>query len=544
MLRTPFMMMILLAFFPLATFAQGMQWGSGQWGGSQGCSYAQQQGKGAVSDDDPLQELLAEIQETKQQLKIKKSELKQVDKLADRAHSKVDETLSPDYASLVFSHIENNNRCSEYQGLNLKSGGVAGAQGQEPVGGSAQANMLEVVGMTTEEWSKYCDPAKAGSVRDSVCLAGSTSGETRRADPKSCRKALTDYRKNYADGRKIATEIEDLQQSLDGQKQDLADLKKDLREEARDASTQGDYCEECNKRGNGYTFQQPQTNWGSVLANVGTGLAASYMGYKANQTISENNANLGFPTANSNYSALGYGMPFYQAGLYGALSGSTGQGSFGCGSNSNMAGSPFGYPQGMMGNSMGGGMYMGSNPMMMGMNGMNGMGGMGNMMSGGMMMSGGLGMMSGMGLMSSGMMSSGMMSNGMGLMSSGMMNSGMMVSGNMGMMTGMGMMLGYGSMTDSSSMALQSQLMQMQYQQQAAKSSTMGSLQSELYSLIARIQQVQYGSSNYLGTGVNSSYANGALPAPSSSIYNSYGTSTGALPAPGNTSSGTTYYGR
>jgi hypothetical protein len=105
--------------------------------------------------------------------------------------------------------------------------------------------------------------------------------------------------------------------------------------------------------------------------------------------------------------------------------------------------------------------------------------------------------------------------------------------------------LGYGSMMDSSSMALQSQLMQQYQQQQTSKYSAMTSLQSELYALMARIQQVQYGGSNYLGTGLTSSYANGVLPAPSTTYNGSYGSvsSSGVLPAPGTTGT-TTYYGR
>lgn len=580
MLRTN-TLVVLLALFPFSALAQNMQWGSGQWGGSQGCGYQQKTGAGAVSDDDPVQEILTEIQELKQQIKEKKSELKKVDRQSERSHAQLDESLSPEVSAMVFSHIENNTRCSEYQGLsNPPAGSVGGSQGEQPIN-SAQDNMLEVQGISVADWAKHCDRTKAGSVRDSICGLNAAPSErsrdggregNRSADPKSCKKSLVEYRKNYASSKRLATEIENLQDALDNRKRDLTDLKKELREEARDATTQGDYCAECDKRGNGYTYQQPQTNWGGVLSNVGTGLLASYMGYKSNKMISENNADLGFPTYNSNYSALGYGMPYFQAGLYGALSGGQGQGGFGCGGSSNMAGGAFGYPSNMMGGSMGGGMFMG-NPMMMGMNGMNGM--MGNGMMGGMM-SGGLGMMSGMGMMSngmmmnSGMMSSGMMMSGglgmmtgMGMMSNGMMSSGMMMnsdmmmSGNMGMMTGMGMMIGYGSMTDSSSMALQSQLMQMQIQyqqQQSSKYSTMSSLQSELYSLMARIQQVQYGGSSYLGTGLTSSYANGVLPAPSSSYYGtSYGSvsSSGVLPAPGTTSSSgvlvsptNTYYGR
>lgn len=567
---------LLFVMSPLWAWAQGMQWGSGQWGGMQSCPYQQRTGDGATSENDELQELLAEIDEIKSQIKIKKSEVKNLDRKSQRSRQDVEESLSSDYSSFILAHIENNTRCSEYQGMSANPA-VQGSQGEEPIAG-AQDNMLPVQGFTTADWAKYCDRSKTGSVNASVCSNAAYLGDDHRKDAMKCKKALTDYRKQYADSQKLQNEIESLQRSLEDRKQDLADLKRDIRQEQREGGTQAEYCEECNRRGSGYAYQKPQTDWGSVISNVGTGLLATYMGYKSNQMVAEQNADLGYPT--QNYPAWGYGLPYLQAGIYGALGGSTGQGSFGCGGGNNMmSGGAFGYPMNMMGSPMGGGMFLsGMTPWGMngygGMNGMGMMGNMGMMMPGGMMMSGGLGMMTGMGMMSNMGMMSGMMMNGglgmmtgMGMMSNMGMMGGMGLMSNYGMMSNMGMMSNYGMMTgmDSSSMAMQQQMLQMQMQyyqnysqQQMAKYQTMSSLQTELYSLMNRIQQVQY-SSNYSGMGIGSSYYNnynnsyGAIPAPSSGSYYSNGVlaapgssyydynSSGVIPAPSTT---TTTYGR
>jgi hypothetical protein len=268
-------------------------------------------------------------------------------------------------------------------------------------------------------------------------------------------------------------------------------------------------------------------------------------------------------------------------------------------------GGAFGYPNGMMGSPFGGGMYAGGmGPW--GMGGMGGMGypGMGGMMmSGGLMANGGMmspygmmgmmnpygsmgmmGMMSPYGMMANagimanagmmGMMSPyGMMANAgmMGMMnpygSMGMMGMmspyGMMANGGIGLMMNGGMMnpygmMGMGTMMDGGlgSMQMQQAMMQMQQQQmqlymqqyqqqmqnQMARQQTMSGLQSELYNLMYRIQQVQYGYGSY-GTslGIGGSYTLGGgfgygtgnpsvpIPAPGNGVN----TGTGVLPATG-----------
>lgn len=216
----------------------------------------------------------------------------------------------------------------------------------------------------------------------------------------------------------------------------------------------------------------------------------------------------------------------------------------------------------MMGNMMGGSM-MGGYPSM---------GGMGMMSPYGMMVSGGLGLMAGSmmggypGMMASGYMGMGTMSPygmmaGGGLMASaGMMSPyGMMAGGYMGMGTMMGSMtggymgmgtMGMGMMMDGGlgSMQMQQAMMQMQQQQtqlymqqyqqqmqnQMARQQTMSGLQSELYSLMYRIQQVQmgYDTTGYISGGIGGGISIGGT-------LGTTGTVQGVIPAPGNPAYGT-----
>lgn len=473
-------LMFCTVLLPLSSLAQTSMWGTGLYGGMQSCPYNVRAGNGAASVDDATKEIQSEISEAQKQLKAKKSEKKKVDREAERAKAEVTKTLSDDSADFIFEHIENSRRCNEYKGYQSPSqeSEVQGDQGGEAI---ANQNLIPVQSFSASEWSQYCDASKAGGVSGAVCgNPRFKQSEGGRSDAASCKKGLSDYRKSYAQSQKLQREIERLENSIARSKEALKDAKQDALEAQRDrmqnGDTEGGICIECMAQGNGYSYQKPQqTDWGSVIGNVALGLGSVYMGYKTNQMITENNANLGWPT--NPYSSVGYGYGFGAmatglsqalgggSGIYGSVGGGLGSGAFGC--------------AGMNGGSMG---MMGSM--------------MGSMMGGYPMSS-------------------------MGSMMGGMLGMGMMTG--MGTMTGMGMVSGYDSSSMQMQMQYQQQLMQMQmqqyqsymqyqqqYQQQTmAKYQTISSLQQEMYSLMARIQQVQYGygTTGYvggtLGTGIS-----------------------------------------
>ncbi|KYG69400.1 hypothetical protein AZI87_09475 [Bdellovibrio bacteriovorus] len=541
--------LVLLISCPIASGAQSM-WGTGMWGGMQGCSYQTRAGNGATNQDDETKEIQSAISEAQKQLKTKKSEKKKTDRESERHKADIEKTVSDDYAQFVFEHIENNRQCYEYKGLQEEGEFSAqGQQGSEQLPGTA---MTPVHGFTISEWKQYCDPGKAGSVSASICSNSRFKpSEGGRSDANTCKKGLSEYRKSYAKSQKLQREIESLESLIERSKEDLKDAKQNALEEQRErmtAQTEGGICVECMQQGNGgYQYQKPQTDWANVIANVGTGLLATYTGYQQNKMVAEYNSNIGWPT--QSYPSWSYGFPYLAAGIYGALGGGTGQGAFGCGNGmggtgnmngpmgmmgaygtgslyGNMGmGGAFGYPAGMMGNTMGGGIFNGGmGPWgMSGYGGMSGypMMGMGSMMGMGNMM-GGYGSMMGVGgIMGMGNMMGSMMGGYgtmMGSMMSGYPMGSMMGYGNM---MGYGTMMGMGSMTgyDSTMLQMQSQYQQqmmqmqmqqyqsmMQYQQQyqsqtLQKYQAVSSLQQEMYNLMSRIQQIQYGyGTTYLGS--------------------------------------------
>jgi hypothetical protein len=205
-------------------------------------------------------------------------------------------------------------------------------------------------------------------VRASLCEdARYRNSEKSRGESGRCKKSLSEYRQKYFESQKMADEIEDTEKKLEQAKQDILQAAKDAKENGTNGfggggaggnfagrgATEGGVCMECMAKGNGYFTQQPnnQTNWASVAANVGTGIAAMYAGYQQNKMVAQYNSNAGWPT--QSYPTWSYGLPYMAQGLYGALGGSTGQGTFGCGTSAGsvggMTGGAFGYPQSMYG---------------------------------------------------------------------------------------------------------------------------------------------------------------------------------------------------
>lgn len=494
-----------------AQMGQQQQWGSGQWGASQGCSYQQKMAPGAVSGDDETKDLTNQIAEAKKQLKAKKNEKTRLDRELERTKEDINGVITEEYSSFIFEHIENNRQCVDYKGYSANaSTQTSGSEGGKTI--SPEAEMIPIQSFSSAQWGKYCDPSKTGNVSSGVCDAAPfRQSERNGASISECKKGLSAYRKNYGQSQKLQTEMERLNRSIerlnDNLKQAKADAKEAMKENGgRLAQTEGDICIECAKSGNGYNPERSQTNWGNVAANVGVGLAAMYMGYKSNQMVTDANASIGMPTYGTS-PAWSYGLPYLQQGIYGAISSGSSQGGFGCGnSTANNAGGAFGYPQGMTNmNTMGGGMFMNG----MNMNGMNSMmntgyGNMsGSMMSGSMMMSNPYSMMT----------SSPYSSMGMGTMMSGnlmMSNPYSMMSSNPYAAMGLGYGTGYGSYGTGYGLGYGSSLTNSAY-----SSSTMLSLQQEMAALTYRMQMIQSGNGSYLGT---SGYAGGT-----SSLYGTSG---------------------
>lgn len=519
-----------ILFFPLTSYAQSSMWGSGLYGGMQSCPYQTRVGNGATNMDDVTKEIQSEIRTAQKQLKTKKAEQKKLSKVMDKSREDIEEVITEDFSEVVLEHIENNRTCRSYKGYkssqNQSEDGssVEGSEGGiaiSPQTNGDIVNSIEIRAFTIPEWNALCDENKAGSVAGLVCDGTRFRQADRgRATAQDCRKGLSDYRKSYAQFNKLQREIERLEDSITRSNESLIDAKQEAQDAQRDrmlGKTEGDVCIECMQDGDGYSYQNPQTDWASVIGNVALGLGSVYMGYKTNQMVAESNANNGWPT--NPYASVGYGYGLGAmgtgvsqalgggSGIYGSISGGIGSGGFGC--------------AGMNGGSMG---------MMGPYGGMNGNGMWGNPYG-----------MAGMGSTNGGIFNSGMGPWGMNGMYGGMngmvgMGNGSMMGGNMGSMTSY----------DPTALQYQQQMMQMQmqqyqnlmqyqqqYQQQAMqKYQAVSSLQQEMYSLMARIQQIQYGygTSGYIGnTGTFGT----------TGYYSTYPSSAVITPLPGNTSTST-----
>lgn len=469
-----------------SAWAQSM-WGTGVYGGMQGCSYPMQVAQGAVSEDDATREARERIKEIQEQIKEKKSEKKKADTLAKRSRDEIEKGIASEYSDFVFEHIENSRRCLQYKeyGSSLPEPEVQ-AHGEIAGQPIAEANMISVQSFSAEQWTRFCDANRPGSINPSICSDPQTQGRSGgNRSAQSCKKGLADYRKNYAMAEKLQGEIEDLQEDLKDAKSSLTDARREAAEERKE-QTEGGVCIECMAKSNGQTPVQPQTNWASVLGNVGVGLASIYAGYQTNKMVTENNANLGWPTNPYASQGYGYGLGAIGTGLgqalgggasgiYGSMAGSMGTGSFGCAGTNGGANGMMGPYGGMNGNGMWGNPYG--------------------------------------------------MSNYNSMMGGGMFNSGM----------------GSWGMNGYNSSQYQQQMMQyqmQQYSQQMQRYQAVSSLQQEMYSLMARMQQIQYsGTTGYLGGATSSyGYTSGLSTIPGSSYGVNWGTGLSTIPTTTTTS--------
>ena len=586
-LATPLTIVMSFAITARAQFNAGI----GLWGGTQACPYGASIGSGAVSEDDTVNEIKKQIEDIKKSQKEKQRELDHLKRTDMKASLKaINGVLNSDFADFAVTHIDNNSWCDLYKGIGVenkddKQPAAAGTDNGYPVKNSdydAQAGYVKGSAETTpfhqEDWKRYCDPGKPGSVSGALCADSRFRVEDKGAyNVHDCAQGLIDYRKQKRQSERLERELANLKKDYQAAMDQLKGAREDAAEARRQAMQdrlEGGICETCAMRGNGYTYQRPDTDWASVIGNVALGGLMTYAGASANRAVINANADNGWPVQQQ-YPAVGYGMPFFATalqqslggggGVYGAIGGSVGAGGFGCaGGALNPWGNVWGNPYAMMNPlaSMGGGLFMpGMGPW--GMNGM--MNGMMNPMMNMMMnpmagmmnpMMGMNGMMNPMAMMMNPMLGMNGMLNPMANMSMNPMMNMMNPMANMMMnpmlgMNGMNPMLGMNGMMNPmmgmngagslGMMQMQQQMMQMQmqqyqyymqqqqsYMQQAMqRQQVASSIQSEIYSLVQRLQMIQYGgigATGYLGGnvglgasigingGFNTGYAPGGVP--------------------------------
>lgn len=365
----------MIAFAALMTFApaaRAQTWGTGMWGGMQGCSTPMKAGNGAASVSDDVREAREAVNELQRKLREKKQKLKKAEADVEKLRDSVTKTIDADFAEALFAHVESRKSCDEY-----KPEACAGDKCFAPY--------------KRDEWDSICAGTKVGGLNAAAACGLPRSRSADRAGG-SCADSLAKYGKKWAEASRLQRDVEKLEEQLEDRK----DAVKTAEREARDRkSSEGGFCVECmmsQQRGGGVgagggggMVANRGVDWAGVASNVGVGLLATYMGYQTNKMVAQNNSALGWPT--QSYPAWGYGMPFFANGIYGALGGGTGQGSFGCGQtmagggnwngaggmgmmnpmtmmssgyglSGYGAGGVFGYPSSISGMGISGGMYL------------------------------------------------------------------------------------------------------------------------------------------------------------------------------------------
>lgn len=599
-----------LVFASLMTQAQSSYWGYGLNGGLSGCGYQVAEAEESSSYKDEIDELKKQMAEWKKEL----SQLKRDVSKEQADLRKYDLNLRGNFDSEAYnfikSHFDGQNRCTEYKGqAAVVTGGqtlskdtaVIGRKPDSeqfrrgpPPGGRTrggrdndESDKSEKGDASIEpeqlarEWADVCDLQSnpRGALKATICQKNyiSSGMKSNRGD---CQTAILNYPKSFKRTALLKREIESKQEAIKSAQAQIPELQKSMREEQLEArkqrleeSREGGICIECltgsagggRQQQGGNSFQSGQGNLGGVIGNSVMALMAYSSTKNFYNGMSQQNANLGFPTQ------MPMASPFMAAAPYlmGAVGAGIGQGSFGCAGNSGgmagmggamgpyaalggsgQVGGAFGTPQWALGGQMGGGMYnqgfsssgmngpwglnsmgMGAYPQQM-MSGQLGMGlGLGNSMMNpyaNLMGGNNYGMSAGMGM--SGMMGLGGAGGLMGLGNLSGMNglSGINGMGNLygsaglGGLTGIGGLSGIGGLTGLDS-GMQGQMMQLQMQQQQQlmqtqmqayenamqKQKAISGLQSELMGVIQRIQSIQYGantlgsSTNYLGIGTS-----------------------------------------
>lgn len=532
--------LFLLSSLSAPALANFNYWGSGMWGGQQGCGYGYEVSdeSAAIQDEiDELKEQMSGEDGLRSELREIKSKIKTLEGKVERAEKKISETIGTEKASFITEHITHNSKCEPNR------------TGWDAIRGPAQ-----------KDWANYCEYIEGGStgriIETTLCSQEALPDKNTASKKSRCVDGVKEFRENKRKLEEAQAKQEAIEDKIEAIKDQIADLKGDKRDadrearaEAREEGTEASFCPWCGSGG------RRKTSTLDTVAGVGLGLLGMYAGYRAHKNSINVNAELGFPTN----PAQGFGYPFMAAAgalsLYGAVSGGM-NGAFGCGGGMGGMYGPggmYGYPGGMYGGYPGGGMWMPGMGMMGGMNGMLGLGGgmnggfpglmgmpgMGGYpgMGGGFNLGGGLGAGLGMGGFPGmggypgigggfnlgggfpgmggypgmggfpGM--GGYPGLGGGFNLGGGLGAGLGMGGFPGLGGGLGAGLGLGGGLDGGlgSIQMQQQMAQMQMQQYQiwmeqqqkmqenamARQRVVSGLQMELYNLVNRIQQAQYG---------------------------------------------------
>jgi hypothetical protein len=341
----------------------GHLWGSGYWGGQQGCSQNAMQSNftSMGSMNQPRNESSQAQSEYKQKNSQKRSEIKKhefekklIESKLERLVQKIEMSFDSEVSDfLIQTHFEKMNKCDDYKTFPSHKCTISTenptqkAEIQALCQGKDEVPQKLRLKWTTESGG-FCNAisnSERGKVSSMICsdptLRSPEAPKYGTYSASECSQNLSEYRKN-----KLA--LDQLLSKIERAQDELADLKltasdSEISERRQPEMTEAG-CEECSQGGRQGNFQKSNRDWWSTAASVASGLGMIWYGNKVQESAQEYNAQLGYPTTSTS------GSPYLMAGASMMMNGLTGnncgQNMFGS-MNGSMSGnmSAFSYPQ-------------------------------------------------------------------------------------------------------------------------------------------------------------------------------------------------------
>lgn len=310
-------------------------WGSGYWGGQQGCSVQQSQGNqsgfpGLASQESESESGRGQVsksKKTEKQNQSKKYEAEKtiLEKKQERLTKKIEKFFDSEISDfLLQTHFEKMNRCDDYRTYPQHQ--CDSGENKAICDGKDEVPQKLKDKWTTSSGGGYCaanSNSSRGNIQSAICADNSlrpTDGSRYRSNSTSeCTQAISEYRKN-----KI--KIDQLQEKIERTEDEISELEYASEEEKLNPKTdRSDHlsqteggCEQCDLAGRTGNVQKSNRDWWSTAANFAGGLGMIWYGKKIDESAQSYNAQLGFPSINS------YGAPIVASGFSTLINGLTG----------------------------------------------------------------------------------------------------------------------------------------------------------------------------------------------------------------------------
>lgn len=308
-------------------------YGAGIYGGAQPCPYPIAAGEEAFSKTDEAKEFKRAYKQKKKELGEAEREFRKLERDIKRFENDIKSVFNTSAAATVMLHMSQKSECRSYfKSDAAKASCTEGKEKEKCPSPDTEVVPLDREPFSEAQWKQYCSPADANTkLSPEICRLSDHWKSKTISDINRCKTGMQGYDRNVSSYNKAKDRVASLKSELEQMESELETAYETWVEDAVSgtSSTEGRVCVECLVNSRGYTQERDGTDWGSTLLSLGLGVAGIAGHYKTNKMMAEYNSSLGFATQ-QNY--LGYlpGLYSVVGGIYGALSGGTGRGAFGC----------------------------------------------------------------------------------------------------------------------------------------------------------------------------------------------------------------------